>query len=64
MILGFLDELSQNPPHYLVDTQNPITPIWELPYSTPRIAKKVEYLKSHFHPLKFIGNWVIYIWNP
>jgi hypothetical protein len=60
MIEAFLGEVIQNRPRLIIDTNNPVTPIFEFPMQSGKIPKGIAYLRSHYLEVQKIGSWVVY----
>ena len=60
MIKEFLQDLIINPPQLIVDTRNPITPIFELPDLNKDDSRTMEEIKSNYEAVDTINSWTIY----
>lgn len=60
MIIEFLDDLIYKRPRWIIDTHNPITPLYEFPVQSYAIQQKIAYLRCHYHIVSEIQNWTVY----
>ena len=60
MISGFLNDIIQNQPKLIIDTQNQETPIFEFPYNNETISEEINWIKSNYQPIDQIEDWIIY----
>ncbi|MBA4384147.1 MAG: hypothetical protein C0410_05375 [Anaerolinea sp.] len=60
MILEFLDDIIRNRPLYIVDTMNPVTPIYDFPIKTEAVMEKITYLQQHYRVVNNIDSWIAY----
>ncbi len=59
----FFDELESNPPLWIVDTKNPMTPFLEIPTKTPEMSEFREWFLENYSKTGEIQGWTFYRWN-
>lgn len=68
MVVEFLDDLIRHPPRLIIDTHNPLTPLYKFPIRTPAIKRRLAFLRTHycevrnFFPVdvQWAQNWTVY----
>ncbi len=56
----FLGDVIANEPRLIIDSRNPLTPLYQFGISSPMIEESISYLRSHYQFREGIGNWTIY----
>ena len=59
LILEFLDDVIENRPKLIIDTDSSI-PMYEFPIRSDAIDEKAAYLLSHYCPARRIDSWTVY----
>jgi len=61
MIMEFLDSLIRMQPQWIIDTQNPATPMYQFPLQNDAIRDRIKYLQCHYHAIgETQERWIIY----
>jgi hypothetical protein len=60
MIEEFLAEIVNNKPRLIVDTRNPLTPLYSFGITTPQIEDSINYLRNHDQFREGFKTWIIY----
>jgi hypothetical protein len=56
----FLVAIVDNKPRLIIDSRNPLTPLYEFGITSPQIEESISYLRSHYHFREGIGTWTVY----
>jgi hypothetical protein len=56
----FLSDIIANKPKLLIDSRNPLTPLYQFGVTSPQIEESIAYLRDHYHFRESVGNWTIY----
>lgn len=56
----FLGDIIDNKPRLIIDSRNPLTPLYQFGISSPKIEESINYLRSHYQFREGIGTWTIY----
>lgn len=59
-IAEFLADLEATPPRFIIDTQNQMTPIFELPTESSELQARIATLRATYGPSEMLGSWVVY----
>ncbi len=59
MILEFLDDVAEKRP-LIIDTRNPLTPMFNFPIQTEAIKERVAHLQAHYHSTHTLNDWTVY----
>jgi hypothetical protein len=60
IIEGFLAEIVNNKPRLIIDTRNPLTPLYTFGVTSPQIEESINYLRSHYQFREGFETWTIY----
>jgi 4-amino-4-deoxy-L-arabinose transferase-like glycosyltransferase len=60
MIIEFLSDIERNPPKLIIDTYNPLTPIFEFPIVSDEISDRVAKIWSLYSSIGPVGGWRVY----
>ena len=65
-IESFLAAVIADKPRLIIDSRNPLTPLYQFGITSPKIEESISYLRSHYHFRGGVGTWTIYeyIENP
>jgi hypothetical protein len=62
-VSGFFNELESNPPLWIVDTKNPMTPFLEIPVDSPAKMDFQDWFYANYTKTNEIQGWIFYRWN-
>jgi len=62
-VSGFFNELESNPPLWIVDTKNPMTPFLEIPVDSPAKMDFQDWFYANCTKTDEIQGWIFYRWN-
>ena len=60
IIEAFLAEIVNNKPRLIIDTRNPLTPLYSFGITTPQIEDSINYLRNHYQFREGFKTWIIY----
>jgi 4-amino-4-deoxy-L-arabinose transferase-like glycosyltransferase len=56
----FLTEIVENQPKLIIDSRNPLTPLYQFGVTSPAIEESIAHLRAHYHFREGVANWTIY----
>ena len=62
-VLEFLNDIIQNRPVLIINTNNNTTPIFDFPVQTESIQKAVNTIQAHYHQVDNLDGWMVYQYN-
>jgi hypothetical protein len=60
IIEEFFAEVVQNKPRLIIDTRNPLTPLYDFGITSPQIEDSINFLRSHYQFREGFETWTIY----
>jgi 4-amino-4-deoxy-L-arabinose transferase-like glycosyltransferase len=59
-IEDFFADIVKDKPRLIIDSRNPLTPLYQFGITSPQIEESINYLRSHYHFREGVGTWTIY----
>ena len=60
LIEEFLEEIIKNKPRLIIDSRNPLTPLYNFGITSPQIEESINTLRTHYQFREGFETWTIY----
>jgi hypothetical protein len=60
MIIDFLEDILTHKPRLIIDTRNPLTPMYQFPIQSDAIRSRIASLQQHYRMRSSVDSWNVY----